>query len=48
MFLIAALQRFIQLSDCTATDKNWEEHYQMLQGLPNLPNEEYLGAHFVT
>lgn len=48
MFLIATLHRFIQLNDCRATDKNWEEHYQTLQGLPNLQNEEYLNVHFIT
>lgn len=44
--LIATLHRFIQLNDCRAIDKNWD--YQMLQGLPNLQNEEYLNVHFIT
>lgn len=48
MFLIATLQGFIQLNDCMAADKNWEEHYQMLQGLPNLPNEGRHNAYCVT
>lgn len=48
MFLIATLRHFILLNDCITTDKNWEESYQMLPGLPNLQNEDYLNAHFVT